>query len=305
MKSNFNKAGLFIALTFFFSWLMAVLFFAFGGQIYTLAFFAMAVAYMFVPTIMTIVVQRFVFKEPLKRPLGISFRLNRWFLVAWLLPVIMALATIVVSLSFPGVQFSADPEVSRIFEHFGSVLPPERMQVIESQTSAFGLHPFWLGLLQGLIAGITVNAVAGFGEELGWRGLLQREFRFMGFWKSSALIGVIWGIWHAPLVLHGHNYPHYPVAGVFMMTILTVLLAPVFAYIRLKANSVIAAAIIHGSFNAVGALPLVVIKGGSDLTVGITGFAGFIVLVLVNITLFIYDRFLAKRPIMTRSLKKL
>lgn len=71
-----------------------------------------------------------------------------------------------------------------------------------------------LALLGGLIAGVTINAVAGFGEELGWRGLLQRELAFLGFWRSSVL----------------------------MMTVWCMLLAPIFSYIRVKAQSVIAAA---------------------------------------------------------------
>jgi len=298
MNRNIKKAALFIGLTFFVSWLMAVLFFAFGGKwLSTPSSLVMAVSYMFVPMIMAIIVQKFIYRERLKEPLGISFKLNRWFVVAWLLPPIIAFATIGVSLVFPGVQFSPEPETSRIFEHFSSILPAQRLEEIESQTASLPFHPFWFGLLLGLIAGVTINAVAGFGEELGWRGLLQREFRFMGFWKSSAIIGVIWGIWHAPIIFLGHNYPEHPVAGIFMMTILTVLLAPIFSYVRLKAKSVIAAAILHGSLNATAALPMVVIKGGNDLTVGVAGLAGFIVLAIVNISIFIYDRNLAKVPL--------
>lgn len=295
---RFKKVILFIGLTFFASWLMAVLFFVFGGKSYTPAFYVMGISYMFVPMIMAIVVQKFIFKEPLRKPLGISFKLNRWFLVAWLLPPIITVAAIGVSLIFPGVEFVTEPEVSRIFEHFKSIFPPERLQEIESRTSSLPLHPFWLGLLTGLIAGITINAIGGFGEELGWRGLLQREWKSMGFWKSSLLIGVVWGVWHWPLILHGHNYPQHPVMGVFMMVVLCVLLAPIFSYIRLKAKSVIAAAIIHGSFNGTYGLSLVVVKGGSDLTVGVVGLAGFVVLTIVNLGIFIYDRFLAKEPIM-------
>lgn len=300
-----RKSILFIALTVSFSWVLATLFFAFGGQAYTPAFFVLGVTYMFVPMIVAILVQKCVFKEPLKKPLGISFKLNRWFLVAWLLPLVIALATIIVSLGLPGVEFCTDPQASRILEHFKSLLPPERFQEIENQATALPFHPFWFALLAGLIAGITVNAVAGFGEELGWRGLLQREFAFLGFWKSSIIIGLIWGIWHAPLILYGHNYPDHPGTGVFMMTVLALLLAPIFSYVRLKANSVIAAAIIHGSFNGTAGLSLVVIKGGGDLTVGVTGLAGFVVLALVNVALFIYDRGLAKRPIMTGSLREI
>ncbi|MFW6136657.1 MAG: CPBP family intramembrane glutamic endopeptidase, partial [Candidatus Aminicenantaceae bacterium] len=81
-------------------------------------------------------------------------------------------------------------------------------------------------LLQGLAAGVTANAVAAFGEELGWRGFLQKEFSGFGFRKASFLIGVIWGIWHASLILLGHNYPHTPIAGVFMMVVWCVLFGP-------------------------------------------------------------------------------
>jgi len=138
--------------------------------------------------------------------------------------------------------------------------------------------------------------VAGFGEELGWRGFLQRELGYLGFWKSSALIGLIWGAWHAPIILQGHNYPQHPVAGVFMMIIFTLLLSPIFSYVRLKSGSVLAAAVIHGSLNGTVGLSVMVIKGGNDLTVGVTGLAGFIVLFIVNAGIFIYDRYPAKDP---------
>ena len=138
--------------------------------------------------------------------------------------------------------------------------------------------------------GITINAVAAFGEELGWRGLLQREFGFMGFWKSSAIIGLVWGIWHGPIILQGHNYPEHPHAGVLMMILFCLLLSPLFSYVRLKAQSVIAAAVIHGSLNATVGLAIIVVKGGNDLTVGVTGLAGFIVLTLVNLGIFIFAR---------------
>jgi len=147
------------------------------------------------------------------------------------------------------------------------------------------------------VAGITINAIAGFGEELGWRGLLQKELGYLGFWRSSAVIGIIWGIWHAPIIIQGYNYPQHPLAGVFMMTVFTLLLSPIFGYVRLKARSVIAAAIIHGSLNATAGLAIMVVAGGNDLMIGVTGLAGFIVLLIVNIAIFVYDRFLTRDPV--------
>jgi membrane protease YdiL (CAAX protease family) len=240
----------------------------------------MAITYMFGPMIMAIVVQKFVYKEAIKGPLGISFRFNRWFLVAWLLPPLLAFTTFGVSLLLPGVAYS--PDMAGMVERFGGTLTPEQMAQMKEQMAALPIHPIWLGLLQGLIAGITVNAVAGFGEELGWRGFLQRELAGLGFWQSAGLIGLIWGIWHTPLILQGHNYPEHPAAGVGMMTIWCILLSPVMSYIRLRAKSVLAAAIFHGTLNGTAGLAIVLVQGGNDLTVGLTGLAGFMVLALVN-----------------------
>jgi membrane protease YdiL (CAAX protease family) len=299
MQLNYKKIILFIALVFLVNWLMVILFIANGGKWMTPASLALAIGYMFVPMVIAIIVQKFIYKEPIKDALGISFKINRWFIVAWLLPVIIAIAIIGVSIISPQVEFVKNPETSMIFEHFKSILPAEQLQQMEQQTASMPFHPFWLVLLQGLIAGISINAIAGFGEELGWRGFLQKELSCMGFWKSSILIGLIWGIWHAPLILQGHNYPQHPVAGVFMMVILCVLLSPIFSYMRLKANSVIAAAIVHGTLNATASLPLIVTKGGSDLTVGIAGLSGFVVLIGVNFSLLLYDRFVAKEVVMS------
>lgn len=300
MNKNVKKSIIFIGLTFFLNYLLIILYFALGGKWVMPGSLIVSTTYMFIPMVVAIIVQKLMYKEPVKEPLGISFKLNWWFLVAWLLPAIIAFVTLGVSLLIPAVEYS--PEMAGIFERFESLLTPEQLQEMKNQATAFPVHPIWIGLLQGLIAGITINAVAGFGEELGWRGFLQKELGYLGFWKSSILIGLIWGIWHAPIILQGHNYPEHPQVGVLMMIIFTLLLSPIFSYVRLKAKSVIAAAIIHGSLNATIGLPLMVIKGGNDLTVGGTGFSGFVALFLTNIGFFIYDRFFAKEKIMTNGL---
>jgi membrane protease YdiL (CAAX protease family) len=302
MNKNPKKIMLFISLTFLVNWLMAALFFALGGRWGSPVTLVFGAAYMFVPMVMAIVVQKLIYKEPLKQPLGISFKLNMWFLVAWLLPPAIALASLGVSLLLPGTEYS--PSMEGLLERFESLLTPEQLRQMENQVNLLPAPPIWAGLLLGLIAGVTINAVAAFGEELGWRGFLQKEFAYMGFWKSSATIGVIWGIWHAPLILQGHNYPQHRLLGVVMMTLLALLLAPIFSYIRLKANSVIAAAVLHGTFNATYGLSIIVVKGGSELTVGATGVAGFLVLAFTNIGLLLYDHLLTKEPIMAKTVKK-
>ena len=288
MPPNLRKAAVFTVLTYLASWLFVGLYFTFGGTWTMPGALIVGVIYMFVPMTVALIVQKWLFKAPIKKPLRINFKPNRWFVVAWLLPPAIALAAIGVSLLLPGVTFTTS--VEPLLERFSSVLTPEQVEQMRAQSESLPIHPFWLALLQGLIAGPTINAVAAFGEEVGWRGLLQTDLAGFGFWKSSITIGVIWGFWHAPLILQGHNYPQHPWAGVFMMTAFTVLLSPLMAYITIKANSVIAAAIFHGTLNATAGLPLIVVNGGSDLTVGVTGLAGLVVLLAANMGLFFFQR---------------
>ncbi|MHB8086186.1 MAG: CPBP family intramembrane glutamic endopeptidase [Dehalococcoidia bacterium] len=293
MSIRVKKILLFIGLTFLLDWLMVLLYVFLGGKQEDLAL--LAFPYMFMPMIVALIVQKGIFKEPVVQPLAISFKINPWFFVAWFLPIFIAFAVMGVSLLLPGVSFT--PDMSGFFNSMSGTLTPEQLDQVKQQLAALTVHPIWLAVLVSLIAGTTINAVLGFGEELGWRGFLLKQFGFMGFWKSSALIGFIWGIWHAPLILLGFNYPDHPQLGVLMMVIWVMAISPLFSYIRLKARSVIASSVFHGSINAVPLLAILLITGGSDLTVGITGLAGIIVFVLADICLFIFDRFFTKEPV--------
>jgi membrane protease YdiL (CAAX protease family) len=295
MRPNIRKSIVFTVLTYFISYLMVILYLSLGGTWTMPGNLIIGVVYMFIPLTVAILVQRWMFREPIKIPLRINFKPNRWFLAAWLLPPAIAVASIGTALLLPGISFTTDAAV--LTERYRGVIPPEQLEQMQRQTEGLPIHPFWLALFPGLVAGVTVNAVAAFGEEVGWRGLLQNELADLGFWKSSWLIGVVWGFWHAPLILQGHNYHQHPWAGVFMMTVMTVLLSPLLAYVTIRANSVIAAAIFHGTFNATAGLAILVVKGGSDLTVGVTGLAGFIVLAIANIGLFFLNRRLSSEPL--------
>ncbi len=301
MAVRWKIVAWFLGLAFGLSWTLAGAFYALGGQFVSAAGVALAITYMFTPLAAALLTQRVIFREPVVRPLGIFFRLNGWWLVAGLLPIAMAFAAFGVGLLMPGSYF--DPTLGSFLSRLAATLSPEALARAREQMTAL---PPWLGLLfatiNALIAGYTVNAVAGFGEEAGWRGLLLRELAPLGFWRSTALIGVIWGLWHAPLILQGHNYPNYPVLGVAMMTVFTLLLSPIITYVRLRARSVIAAAIFHGTVNASFGIQILYISGGNELTLAFTGAAGFIVMALTIAGIVLYDRHLARNHILGRPL---
>ncbi|MBN1375373.1 MAG: CPBP family intramembrane metalloprotease [Dehalococcoidia bacterium] len=291
MRRQTKKILIFLGLTFLVDWSMVYIYMLAGGA--TEGLMLLAMAYMLVPMTAAIIVQKAIFREPLAKPLGISFHMNPWFFVAWFLPVIIAFAVMGVSLLLPGISFT--PDMTGFFNSLQEVLTPEQITEAQQQLAGLATHPIWIGVLVALIAGTTFNAILAFGEELGWRGFLVKELGFMGFWKSSLLIGFIWGIWHAPLVLYaGLNYPGHPQAGVFIMTAWVIIVTPLFNYIRIKSRSVIAASIFHGTINAVPVLAVMMITGGDELTAGISGLAGFIVFIIIDILIFIYDRFFSR-----------
>jgi membrane protease YdiL (CAAX protease family) len=280
---NVKKVATFVGLTYALGYLFVALYFAEGGTMKPPGLFVLLLGSAFIPMTSAIIVQKLVYRAPLKKPLRIAFRPNRWFLVAWVLPVLLALATLGVSLLFPGVTLS--PSKKDLFDDF--LLTPDRLGI---HTHPFGVG-FCLALLQSFVTGITFLTFLAFGGEVGWRGFLQRELGALGFWKASAIVGLTWGFWNAPLIVRGFNYPLHPWAGVFVMTAMTVLLAPLLGYIALKADSVVASAIFMGTFNGAAAvLATYGVQGGSDLLIGMSGLAGLIVLLITNVGLAVFDR---------------
>lgn len=298
-----NQTTLFLILTFTISFLLAGIYkLTGGGSQDRTGFMILGIIYMFIPTIAVLIVKKLIHREKIATELLISFKINKWFFVAWLLMPILAFLTFGISLLFPDVIYS--PDMSGMFSRFESMMTPEQAEQMRASVESLPLHPVWITLMQGLIAGITVNAIAGFGEELGWRGFLLKQFKDMNFMKASILIGFIWGIWHAPMILMGHNYPDHPVAGVFMMTILCILLSVILLYITIKSKSVIAAAIMHGTMNATAGISIMLIEGGNDLTVGMPGVAGFITLIIAIAVLFVYDRYISQEKILVNKMSK-
>jgi len=302
MKTT-NKTLLFLMLTFIISFSIAGAYkLIFGGEIANIGYTIMGAIYMLVPTVSVIIVKKLIFKEKLRNDLQISFKINKWFFGAWLIMPVVAFATLGISLLFPGVSYN--PEMTGLAERFAVMSSPEQVAQMKVQMVTLPISPIWLILIGGMFAGITINGFFAFGEELGWRGFLLYQFRKMIFTKASVLIGFIWGVWHAPLILMGHNYPDHPYFGVLMMVIWCVLLSPIFMYFTLKAKSVIAAVIIHGTMNATATISILPISGGNDLLTGITGLAGMITLVMVIICIYFYDQYISKDRMLTNTIEK-
>jgi len=117
-----------------------------------------------------------------------------------------------------------------------------------------GLYPFALLVLFIAVAviGVPLSGLAAvFGEEYGWRGFLQGELVRLGKVRGVFLVGLVWGVWHFPVILSGvHTYP--PTAlGLLLGLAFFVLWGFVQSYAVLKTGSLWVAALMHGVVNSV------------------------------------------------------
>ncbi len=219
-------------------------------------FFAIfPIIYMYIPIFIVLIVEKYIFHKSLKE-FGTYFKFNIYILLAIVIPIILIFLSLFSSLIFKDISLNLN------------YFKPDYIALI---------------ILQGVIIGSTINALVALGEEFGWRGYLLKNLIHLGFYKSSLIIGFVWGIWHAPMVLLGLNYPDHEFLGIFMMVIFCILLTPIMVYLTLKSKSIITPSIFHGVLNAFGGLHWILLIGGNDLNIGITGFAGFIVLIIFNI----------------------
>lgn len=295
-----KKAIRFSIIVCLFSWAMfAVAHWGFGmGADTPVGLMLFSTVYMFFPLITALVLQA-IDKEKFNHTGLVNYKIKWSWLVAWLLPVVMVLLCILVNGLMPGVslQYNAEQLINQYH------IPEDQQEMVREQLSAIPASLMVVIILvSSLMAGVSVNALAAFGEEYGWRNYLVHALREKKFWPAALFIGVVWGIWHFPLILMGHNYPNEPQWGVLLMVVMCILLGVIELYFVLKSKSMIVAAILHGTINALAGVVIYFTLGGNDFLNGMPGLSGFIVMALTIVCLWIYDKYIAKENIFSMTL---
>jgi membrane protease YdiL (CAAX protease family) len=179
---------------------------------------------------------------------------KRFYLWAWLLFPILTIVSSVVTVLFGIADY--DPNFTMIGEMLPASQAMDPIIIIAMQVgSALTIAPI-------------LNTFFAMGEELGWRGFLLQKLLPLGQWKAILISNIIWGLWHAPAIVQGRNYPGYPVAGIFMMIVFTILMGTILSWLYLNTKSPWTPALAHGSLNAVASLPVLFLVPGFDMALG-------------------------------------
>jgi membrane protease YdiL (CAAX protease family) len=197
-----------------------------------------------------------------------------YWLAAWFAPALLTVVGLVIYF----LAFS---------HHYDAKLSMLRQMLEAAPVDPGGINLWVLvavQLFQALLLAPLINGIATFGEEFGWRGYLQPKLMALGPRRAMVLMGLIWGVWHWPAILMGHNYglryPGAPFLGPLAMVWFTLIVGTLLGWLTCKAGSVWPAVIGHAALNGMANLGVIFVRGEPNpllgpLPVGLVGGIAF------------------------------
>jgi len=174
----------------------------------------------FAPAIGAMVVRKWVTREGFADA-GVSLNIRRqwrYYLFALLYPVIVVPATLILAFIVSAEQ----PDFSSLT---------------------------LMSLLQMVVIAIVSTPIV-WGEEFGWRGYLQvRLFAEKPIWAAVGT-GLIWGVWHYPMILMGYLFSGNPL-GLLLYPINMIFTSIIYGWLRLRSGSVWSASLAHATGNTI------------------------------------------------------
>jgi uncharacterized protein len=279
---DLRRIFIFLAFAFGIAWATGLVIYLTGGLTnspmiapnLSLALVLLASAYMWAPAIAHLLTRLITHEGWQGLRLGLNFR-RAWpyWLAGWFLPALMTIAgAFIYFLIFPS---HFDASLAGLKTLLGG-------QAIPAGMSIWTL--FLLQMVQGVLISPILNSPATFGEEFGWRAYLQPKLMPLGGRKAVLWIGLIWGVWHWPVIFmgyeYGFSYPGYPWLGPLLFIYITFGLGIFLGWLALKSKSVWPAVIGHAAINGFAGAAAFAIKGNVNpllgpVPVGIIGSLGF------------------------------
>ena len=194
----------------------------------------------------------------LHQPTGIGWKVQgkrRYWLAAWFGPAVFTvLAAVLYFAVFPS---RLDLSCSWLVTAYGGEMDAATLR------SQLGVSNVSYILQTGLFA-ITlappINMFFALGEEAGWRGYmmpcLKERFSLL---NGRLLGGVIWGVWHWPIMLltgyeYGTSYLGAPVLGLVVWCVVCFALNTLLDWFYEKTGCIWVPAVAHGAFNAIASI---------------------------------------------------
>ncbi|MCS6903854.1 MAG: CPBP family intramembrane glutamic endopeptidase [Bacteroidia bacterium] len=171
---------------------------------------------------------------------------------------------------------------------------PQQIELVISYGPFFTLIT---GIISSIFLGYFFSLPFYVGQELGWRGFLQKQALRLGFWKSNLLVGAIWGIWLLPLTILGKSFPSYAWGGIPVMLIHYLIFSFWLCFLRYYSGSILGSAIFHGMIAGFSQFLLLYIEEGNELIKNNEGINSTLALgILTIVILSLHRNFISHYP---------
>lgn len=194
---------------------------------------------------------------PLLAILRLIRRIPSAYAVAWVAPALLVIAGAV-------LYFAIFPQ------YFDPTMATVRGMLDQAAVAGTPL-PFGVEMLiliqvtQAVLLAPLLNALPTLGEEFGWRAYLQPKLMPLGWRRAMVWMGVIWGVWHWPILALGYNYgldyAGAPWWGMLAFVWFTFTFGTLLGWLTIRGGSVWPAVIGHGALNGIAALPALFVQG--------------------------------------------
>ena len=270
---EWRAIGVFLGCAFGVTWGVWGIVFLLGGLENLLVFTVGSLLAMWGPGVAAIFCSRYI--TPMsKRDLGLRRGYLERYISIYFFVILFLIAAMGLSVGL-GLQ-----EVNATLEPLSSEIADQQYPFNDPILVVF------INIITAFTLAALINSLFALGEELGWRGYLLAKLAPLGMSRASLLIGVIWGVWHAPAIFMGYNYPGHPLVGALFMVWFAVGWSVIFTWLRQVTRSVLAAAFGHGLLNAVAGLPLLLLLDTDSLIRAPLGITGLVPLTLLAVLVF-------------------
>ncbi|MGH7919879.1 MAG: CPBP family intramembrane glutamic endopeptidase, partial [Candidatus Dormibacteraceae bacterium] len=189
---RWTSVVLFCVLTFALGWIV------FWGLRPFLPFNVRADAGMFAPLVAALAT-RFILDEGFGDfGLRLSLRRSwRWaYPVAYVLPLLLTAVGVLLALLTREQHWVLYQRWEANLDALARQLPPSQSRALHDDGAAL----LFAQLFQDLVLAVLANCLFTLGEEFGWRGHLVPRLAPLGELWAALIVGVLWGLWHAPLI---------------------------------------------------------------------------------------------------------
>jgi membrane protease YdiL (CAAX protease family) len=210
-------------------------------------------------------------------PSDISFRWNGWVtsravLIGTFLPLGVGLTTY-------GIGWSTG------LAHIDATRVPQA--VLGIPITGLPTARFCKYLFISLTVGGLWSCKSAAGEEIGWRGYMLTRLVDSGLPAPICISGIIWGLWHIPLILGG-EYTSVPVS-ILSITVFVIDIAAlgyIFAWLRLSSGSIWPCVWAHSLWNQVTLGSFGGFTDGGGVWLGESGMLTALLVILYAIALY-------------------